>query len=311
MSTAGNATIINRAGNGGIGGRTVLLGGASGGTSRVITEAGGTFDISGLTTSGTTVGAISGAGIYVLGSKRLTIVGHTLPSGSNDVFEVSGEISGNGGSLEITAPGTLILSGANTYTGATLVSGAGATLQIDGSLASNSVVATNAAQLSGSGFVSGAVTIGDAAPSAPATLSPGAAGVGTFTIAGTLSLESTAIFRLEINTDTFASDRVIANGLDLADGATLFALDLGSARLAPGVTFMIAENTSSNATNGFFSGLGEGTQFAIGSSSFAISYQGGNGNDITLTSVAVPEPGATVLLLLGAAGVWLVRSRKR
>jgi autotransporter-associated beta strand protein len=309
-SSAGNATITNGAGSGGMGGRSVLLDSASGGTSRIITEAGGAFDISGLATSGTTVGAISGAGSYVLGSRRLTIVGH-ISSASENVFEVSGGMSGIGGSLELTAPHTLIFSGANTYTGATIVSGAGAALQVDGSLASSSVVVQNGGELTGRGVALGDVEIG-ATTGASAILSPGASGIGTFTIGGALSLESTAVFRLEINSDTLMADRILANGVTLENGATLFALDLGATLLGPGLTFTVLENTSLEATVGTFSGLGEGAQLTIGSNQFAISYRGGNGNDITLTSAAVPEPSTVLLLLSGAAaGVWLRRRRRR
>ena len=69
----------------------------------------------GLAPRGTTAGSIEGAGSYVLGDKNLEV-------GSNDAStEVSGVISGVGGSLTKVGNGTLDLSGTNTYTGATTV----------------------------------------------------------------------------------------------------------------------------------------------------------------------------------------------
>lgn len=47
-------------------------GSSTGGSARFINSAGGTVDISGLTSDGMTFGSIEGAGNYVLGAKTLT-----------------------------------------------------------------------------------------------------------------------------------------------------------------------------------------------------------------------------------------------
>ncbi|MDQ6860202.1 MAG: VPLPA-CTERM sorting domain-containing protein, partial [Verrucomicrobiota bacterium] len=316
-ATAASATLITNGGtNGGSGGRTVFLDQASGGSSRVITNAGGTFDISGSSNGAISAGAISGAGDFVLGPKRLNIVGYTAPSASltsdagNPVYEVSGTISGIGGSLDLAAAQTLILSGVNSYNGPTLVSAAGAVLQMDGSLASSFVYVRNHGQLSGNGRFAGSLIIGSAS-GATGTIAPGDNGIGAFSTAGWLSLDSTAVFRFELNSDTLMSDRVTVNGLSLADGATLFALDLGGSHLGDGTVFTIAENTSADPTIGFFKGLSEGTQVAIGSNSFVISYHGGDGNDVTLRSATVPEPASVALLVGGLAALALHLRRRR
>ena len=123
-SSAANATLITNGGGafGGVGGRTLFTGNASGGEAVVITNAAntvGAFDISGLATTGTTVGSIAGAGNYVLGAKNL-IVGLGFAGAFADT-EVSGVISGTDGSLTKTGIGALALSGANTYTGGTIL----------------------------------------------------------------------------------------------------------------------------------------------------------------------------------------------
>jgi autotransporter-associated beta strand protein len=120
-STAANATLITNGGSfGGFGGITQFTGNASGHEAVVVTNTGGTFNISGLTTGGTTVGSIAGGGSYVLGSRHLTV--GTGFAGAFANTEVSGVISGIGGSLTKTGVGTLSLSAANTHTDGTILS---------------------------------------------------------------------------------------------------------------------------------------------------------------------------------------------
>src|SRR5262245_34271416 len=97
---------------------------SNGGNARFITNAGGTVDISGLSSgqSGITAGSIEGAGTYQLGSKALTV------GLKNRSTEVSGMIAGAGGSLIKVGKGTLTLTGLNTYSGGTTINAG--TLQI-------------------------------------------------------------------------------------------------------------------------------------------------------------------------------------
>jgi autotransporter-associated beta strand protein len=123
-------------------GITRFTGTSSGGTAQLVTNVGGVVDLSGLTSSGTSVGSIAGAGSYVLGSKNLT-------TGSlNTDTEVSGIISGAGGSLTKVGTGALTLSGNNTYSGGTQLNGGTLVVGNDGALGSGALAMANGTILS-------------------------------------------------------------------------------------------------------------------------------------------------------------------
>jgi autotransporter-associated beta strand protein len=133
-STAGFATITTNSG-----GRTLFFDTSTGGNAQFITNPGGIFDISNLTSSGMTVGSIEGAGTYFLGAKALTVGSNNLPSVEvNGTIADGGQNGGTGGALIKVGTGTLILSGANTYTGGTTISEG--TLQIGNGILTGSIL---------------------------------------------------------------------------------------------------------------------------------------------------------------------------
>ncbi len=107
-ASAGQATFVNE--NGGL---IDFFDRATADQATVVNHAGGRLRIRSLTTDGVAIGSVSGAGQVILGAKTLTT------GGLGTDTEVSGVISGTGGSLVKTGSGTLTLSGANTYTGGT------------------------------------------------------------------------------------------------------------------------------------------------------------------------------------------------
>jgi autotransporter-associated beta strand protein len=194
---------------------------------------------------------------------------------------------------------TLMLTAANTYTGTTTVS-AGALLvsNSSGSGTGTGAVQVNAGTLGGTGSVSGAVTIGNGIGLGDSFIAPGAS-VGTFTTTSTLSIANDGIYTFELNSDTSTADKIVANGVSLASTSSIAFADLGSTVLTLGTTFTIIDNTSGGAITGIFSNLADDGLVAIGLNTYQADYQGGTGNDLTLT-VVVPEPTTMAMMALGA-----------
>jgi outer membrane autotransporter protein len=229
-STGGTATLI--ANNGGA---IRFFDSALGDRARLIANAGGSIEINALGTSGTTAGSIEGAGTLRLGSKTLTV-------GYNDLSTTfSGRVQGNGGSLVKVGNGTLIVSGvSNTYTGTTTVNGG--LLQVDGSIATSSLVTVNAGgTLGGTGTVASTVINGG-------TLAPGNS-IGTISVQGNLVFSSAAAYLVEISPS--AADRTNVTGAAALGGNVQVVAAPGSYR--PGTTYTILSAT--DGVNGTFTSL--------------------------------------------------------
>ncbi|OEZ29317.1 hypothetical protein AO062_18165 [Variovorax boronicumulans] len=107
-ASAGQATIVNERD-----GVLDIRDNATAAQASVLNKAGGTVFLSKLRTPGITIGSLEGAGRVLLGAKALTT------GALNTDTEISGVISGVGGSLIKVGTGALTLSGENTHTGGT------------------------------------------------------------------------------------------------------------------------------------------------------------------------------------------------
>ena len=105
-----------------------------------LTSAASVFDISALTNGSETVGSLAS-----VASSNVNLGANNLTFGDSTSTTVAGVISGTGGSLTKQGSGTVTLSGANTYTGATDIQAG--VVDLTGSLASASVTVESGSTL--------------------------------------------------------------------------------------------------------------------------------------------------------------------
>jgi autotransporter-associated beta strand protein len=222
---------------------------------------------------------------------------------------ISNSISGAGNSTLLKdGAGTLLLTAANNYTGATTVSTG--TLLINGnqSSATGAVTVASGATLGGNGTIGGATTISGG-------LAPGNS-PGLLTFSSSLTLNSTATTTMEINgATTRGTDYDGINvGTALAYGGTL-VLNFGTTFSSGNYSFNLFDsgsrsgNFTSVALAGSYSGNLTNTLgvwgLTSGNNTWSFSQATG---DLGLS--VVPEPAAWVLLALGGTFVTVLRRRR-
>jgi fibronectin-binding autotransporter adhesin len=188
----------------------------------------------GTVTVDNTAGTVSATGLqfasdgYTLAGDILTLVG---TDGAAPVIRVGngsaasagwtatiGNVIAGSNGLDKTDLGTLVLTGNNTYAGATEV--AAGTLDIEGDVASAVTVDTGAT-LTGIGVMGGLHA------TAGATVAPGGDAIGTLTVRGNATFESGSNYRLNV-TDTGSSDLIHATGTATLYGGTVVGLAAGT-----------------------------------------------------------------------------------
>ncbi|MCA9330749.1 hypothetical protein KC957_01770 [Candidatus Saccharibacteria bacterium] len=138
----------------------------------------------------------------------------------------------------------------------------------------------------------GAVTIQNGGVIAPG-MSPGVLSTSN------LVFEEGGVYKFEVaGSEAGQYDQINVTGLVTLGNGTLQVLPLSSFVPTPGQQFIIINNDGTDAVEGTFSGLAEGSVVSMDNVSFTISYKGGDGNDVVLTAVpASPDTGFGEYLL--------------
>lgn len=285
-ATAGNAYVtVNGGTNGGDPGLLSFTGLPHGGTASIALD-GGSLDISAIQKriSPLETGSLAGAGTVSLGSRQLQLGTNNQTTIFSGIIQDGGLNGGTGGSLSKIGTGTLTLSGASTYSGGTSVSaGALVASNTTGSATGPGAVSVSAGTLGGAGIIAGAVTIGDGTGTA-AFLAPsvGVTGPTTMTIQSALTFKSDSTYTCKA---TPKADQIVANGVTIESGAQFTLAPLAGAKVKVGQKATVISNTAATPIAGTFTNLPDSTILTVGSYHIQASYEGGDGNDLTLTVV--------------------------
>ncbi len=258
------------------------------GVSPVTVTGTGVLDIAGFSPALGNFTLASGAVTDSVGGCALGAYSFTLESGTveavltNVVMPYASNPS-NRNNLYKRGAGVAAINSICTYSGHTFVDGG--TLLVNGALPNSPALVRAGGTLGGTGTLQRTINVegGALAPGTNASLP------GTLTLGRHLRLDNSAT--LSIGVGGAGSGKIVLSNPDakvLLDNASL------SLSILPGVVsaLTIIDNQGANAVQGTFSGLPEGATFDASGRRYAITYAGGDGNDVVLTF----KPTATLIL---------------
>jgi hypothetical protein len=234
---------------------------------------------SGVTLSGDTVSKNQGNGVATAGTNTVFTALVATGNGGNDLDILGGTSTFTGSSNSVgsalqsgggvTLPGDLNVSKSYLQTGGSFALASGIL-----SVASGYTLNQNAT-LEGQGSIAGNV-------SADGTVAVGSSGSpGDISITGNYTQTSNGVLSLALGTPGSGSDQLIVSGNVALAGSLSITLLPSFA----GGSFTLIDNRSSTAVSGTFFNLPQGALITDESATFSISYTGGDGNDVVLTSV--------------------------
>ncbi|HEY2714567.1 MAG TPA: autotransporter-associated beta strand repeat-containing protein [Chthoniobacterales bacterium] len=280
-ATANSTLIANGGTNGGSGGQLQIDNSASGTQPRI--ELFGNSIL--LISASVTIGSLEGEGTVTLKLYNLSIGANGLSTTFSGIFQ-DGTFAG--GAITKIGAGTLTLLGASLNTGgATVNQGTLLVSNQTGSGTGTGPVQVNAGTLGGSGIIAGAVTVGTGT-GAGAVLAPAADSrtQTTLTTQGTLTLLADSTYKCSAKGrgHEALTDSVVANGATITGARFAFRPRIVGT-LQAGTVFTVISNTSANPISGNFTNLADGAVLTVSGTHFQASYEGGDGNDLTLTVV--------------------------
>jgi hypothetical protein len=108
---------------------------------------------------------------------------------------------------------------------------------------------------------------------------------GSLRIHRAFTLKADSTYTYKLNTSRAEADKVIANGVTIDSGAQFNFVALANKAVRPGKVFVAISNTAATPISGTFTNLPDGSTFTVGPNNYQVSYEGGDGNDLTLTVV--------------------------
>jgi autotransporter-associated beta strand protein len=294
--------------------------------------------------NGVTTGATLGSGNVTIASagtlttdlantetltNNITDNGHVIATGSTSKYTISSTVSGSGNFTK-TGVNTVTLTGANTFTGGTIVN-AGALLVANTSgsgTGTGAVTVNSGGTLGGSGTIHGAVTLNNGADLAPSAGTPGTAGTtlsatsllwnggGTLTLqigatndelalTGALTKGSTGAYTIDIeDVGLSVATYTIATFASTTFAQSNFTLDLPS-----GDTGNLVETTTSLSVDITAANAPTSAQLPSQIDTASLS-TGPTSPDLSSPNLTpTPEPTGPALLFLG--GLLLLTHRRR
>jgi autotransporter-associated beta strand protein len=226
----------------------------------------GTLDVAGFDD---TIMALNGDGAVQLGSAILRIT-HL-----SQLSSFRGLISGPGNLIK-EGLSSFFLQNEQTFTGGVTINGGGFGLGLGAALASN--VLMNGGRLYGDGRLGELIALGG-------FITPGSGLPGVLEPKGmTLTASATAEFTLYTSQNGIGHDQLRVTGGVNLNNATL-ELEVADTFVPFNGKLTLIDNDGNDPVVGTFAGLPEGMTFARNKRLFRISYTGGTGNDVVVTSL--------------------------
>jgi Dockerin type I domain len=274
-----------------------------------------------LTISGSTTKSLSGRTLNVGGTVNHTDGGLDLGTGAVIAIQPQGTynlaadvpFSASGGTIlnqgrfvksspnagggtsainhNFTNAGTVQVNSGILFLQQNYIQNSGQTIVLPGAGLRVTTFQLNGGILGGTGPINANVTGGG-------TISPGTS-PGALTINGNVNLSGAVVMECNGTTPGTLYDQMIVNGGVNFSGTTL-SVSVGYVP-GPGDGFILVVNDGTDPISGTFAGLAEGATINLAGVDFHVSYHGGDGNDVALTSLAVPPPGALTSVNDGTA----------
>jgi hypothetical protein len=107
----------------------------------------------------------------------------------------------------------------------------------------------------------------------------------TLTLQSALTFKSNATYTctFKARSNQARTDQITCNGLTIESGVTFAFSGTLLGQLQAGLTLVVISNISAAPMSGTFSNLTDGGIMTVGGANFKANYEGGDGNDLTLT----------------------------